>query len=189
MREAVLILFDYYDHYDFVHLMMLTAVTKLLRREIEEEGYSVAIDYNFTVGDLRTIMENREMIVFACHGSTDTTQRSFIYNDEDINITTTETSLDLTNGRLVPTDSGYCVTPEFFDKYCAGKLNDTIIFLGSCYAFGEDGNTNTSLGATFETCGAAATIGCINSVYVRYPMDLFEEFSLEIFDHNTVEEA
>ena len=185
----VLILFDYYDHYDSNAPDDVDGGYEAIKEEIEEEGYSVAIDYNFTVGDLRTIMENREMIVFACHGSTDTTQRSFIYNDEDINITTTATTLDLTEGRLVPTDSGYCVTPEFFDKYCAGKLNDTIIFLGSCYAFGEDGNTNTSLGATFETCGAAATIGCINSVYVRYPMDLFEEFSLEILDHNTVEET
>ena len=154
--------------------------------EIEDLGYSATVDYNFTVNDLRTILDDRIAIVFATHGSVNSDGLSMISTIEDNSITDFWINNDINKGRIIRTESGYLVTSNFFPFYWENKLDNTLMLFSSCRSAGTDDNPNTSFGDALAECGAIATIGMRENVYVRYPMNLYEVLLMNYLEHETV---
>ncbi|MBE6715617.1 MAG: hypothetical protein E7573_01705 [Ruminococcaceae bacterium] len=63
----------------------------------------------------------------------------------------------------------FYIYPSFFENnYKNNKLNDAIVYIGSCNAFGNNNIENYSFYDSFKNAGAGTVIGFCNSVNVSY---------------------
>ena len=166
-----------------------------------------ATDTSATVAELRTQLSGFDLVVLQLHGLVDG-GTPMVYLQES----TTETfgndlySLfgwtfglssstqkyydDLAAGRIgMYLDSDgtfhYALAPEFFTYYYGDDgLEGAIVWVGCC-----DGYTNSQLVAALAACGAAAVLGCTETVYTDYDIALQDAFVYALLYGNTVEEA
>lgn len=83
--------------------------------------------------------------------------------------------------RIVKVEGQYALTPEFFSFYYEGKLDDKIIYLGSCMGVGKGGNEDYSFSSAFlDDCEATNFLGYHNSVYVLYGTQLLLDITCNL---------
>ena len=78
----------------------------------------------------------------------------------------------------------YCVLPEFFRHYYKKSLNDSIVFICSCYGY-----ANEELVSAFADCGAKAVIGFSRSVWCGYARNILFAFTYSLLYGNDVEKS
>lgn len=85
------------------------------------------------------------------------------------------------NPRIIKVEGQYALTPEFFSFYYGEKLDDTIIYLGSCMGFGKGGNEDYSYSSVFlEDCEATNFLGYHNSVYTWYSIEMLRSIVCDL---------
>lgn len=83
--------------------------------------------------------------------------------------------------RIVKVAGQYALTPEFFSFYYEGKLDDKIIYLGSCMGAGKGGNEDYSFSSAFlDDCEATNFLGYHNSVYTLYGIHLLRHITCDL---------
>lgn len=82
---------------------------------------------------------------------------------------------DLVCGRISICAGTYSVTSKFFDKYYStNSLDDTTIFLGSCYSAYND-----SFGTSLTQKGSPLVLGYSDAVYVSYCNKTLKSFMID----------
>jgi len=139
-------------------------------------------EYNFTVADFSTKLSDYDYVNIYCHGAfVDNIPR--ILTDEELSVEKNiEYATDMTSGRVSLIYSikneGYVINPVFFKYYYHGnKLNNTIVWLSSCYAF-----TNNKLAEAFKDAGVKFLIGAdgINNTGYDQPLQIYFMYNLFI---------
>lgn len=156
-----------------------------------------------TVGNLKTIMNNKDFVAIESHGGV------FKLNGSDTPLfMVTETvnkghnenyCYDLNQSNILIKNVGinggefkdvYCITSQFFNIYYGNnKLNESIIYLGTCDSFGVDGNLLYNYANAFISCGAIGVIGHINSVKTIYSSYILSAFLNELVGGSDIREA
>lgn len=156
-----------------------------------------------TVGNLKTIMNNKDFVAIESHGGV------FKLNGSDTPLfMVTETvnkghnenyCYDLNQSNIVIKNVGinggkfkdvYCITSQFFNIYYGNnKLNESIIYLGTCDSFGVDGNLLYNYANAFISCGAIGVVGHVNSVNTTYDSYLLSAFFDELVGGLDIREA
>lgn len=163
-----------------------------------------------TVQTLKTILNDQDFVAFGCHGSLYTLngiEMQIIGMPELATKTLTKAyAADLnkqnvlrliSNGNDFDPDvhESYYITPGFFETYYGNNgygsdtLEDTIIYIGSCHGFGDDGNIIRNLANSFLYCGAECVIGHVNTVLVTYDISIMEDVIYELIDDSSVQAA
>lgn len=143
------------------------------------------IDEYCTVEDFKTGLLGYDIVFIELHGT--------IYQKQPIICTYEEFNDDkYRNDRshlIIDKDSNgkdyFLIKPSFFEKYYGNnKLNDSIIWIGSCHGYQYD-----DLAKTFENCGADAVIGYNESVLTDYDYVLHNSFVYSLMHGDTVAES
>lgn len=141
------------------------------------------IDDAVTVSDIKNIKPSYDVVCFCGHGA--------IYRNSPVMCLTEKVTDenrniyadDLLNGRIAVVQydgySYYWVFPSLFENsYGKNGLDDKIIFMQCCNAFGNDKKEDYSFAQAFTGAGADAVVGFrneVNSGYCRSFMKTFVE--------------
>ena len=142
----------------------------------DKNHLSTDIDDYCTVDDFKSGLSGYNLVIIEEHGNYDYAKTPMICTEENVgNIS--QYSDDLKNRYIatIKDTSGstcYWIYPSFFEHYYSdGKLEGTIIWLGSCHGY-----QNPDLANAFQSCGADAVIGFSESVYTAYDYCLHSAF-------------
>lgn len=120
---------------------------------------------------------NYGTVLVDSHGSfVQTTKKTYIVSGEWANYETVrENSADLNCERLVIINGRYMLNSSFFDKYYPTRsLEDTTVFLGTCYSAYND-----SFGSTLMQKGSPLVLGYSDTVSVTYCNQTLYAFMVE----------
>lgn len=173
----------------------------------EEKGISTTISRNTTIENYKTALSNQDLVWINEHGETIKLydffgiKNPFWGTSETIYTITVREKTNKENDKKYQEDlkdcsvfkrnNAYQISPEFFTKYYKNrKLQNTIIFIGSCSGFGtgQDINYNFS-DCTSRECGASAVIGFHNDVIIGYTIDFTVNSIENIINGMTITEA
>ncbi len=169
------------------------------------EYMETALEEDCTVEMFRQVLSGYDLLVLQLHG--------YLYNDvptiylqettsfsvwsaEKLNtkVLSMEDRLLLDDlranriGMMCSAEDGkyhYFLLPEFFTYYYRdGRLNNTIVWLGSC-----SGYRNDSLVKAFADCGAKAVLGCTETIRIKYDICMEDAFVYKLLYGSTVDEA
>lgn len=150
---------------------------------------STEIDEYCTVDDFKSGLSGYNLVIIEEHGNYDYAKTPMICTEESVgNIA--QYSDDLKNQYIatIKDTSGstcYWIYPSFFEHYYSdGKLEDTIIWLGSCHGY-----QNPDLANALEACGAEAVVGFSDSVYTAYDACLHTAFVHSLMWGDSASEA
>lgn len=157
--------------------------------EFNSWGLRTALSSMPTVEQLKTLLTEKEykFIVIEEHGAEIFNEwrtkfviglkekTSFSKNKQYTN------DLKSPNPRIIKVEGQYALTPEFFSFYYGEKLDDTIIYLGSCMGLGKGGNEDYSYSSVFlEDCEATNFLGYHNSVYIWYSIEMLRSIVCDL---------
>lgn len=150
-----------------------------------EQYLQTEIDDFCTIDDFKTGLMGYNIVFIEEHGT---------YNSEKMPLICTREEFDnskygddrehlatvILNGKKY-----WLIKPSFFEKYYGdNKLNNTIIWIGSCHGYQYDALTDA-----ITSCGAEAVIGYDESVLTSYDSCLQEGFVYSLMYGSTVYEA
>lgn len=170
---------DYHDFHRFL------TYYKTNQENWNSQYLKTDIDEYCTVEDFKTGLLGYDIVFIELHGT--------IYKKQPIICTYEEFNNDkYRNDRshlIIDKDSNgkdcFLIKPSFFEKYYGNnKLNDSIIWIGSCHGYQYD-----DLAKTFENCGADAVIGYNESVLTDYDYALHNSFVYSLMHGDTVAES
>lgn len=179
--------------------------------ELENAGMEMNLVHG-TVQTLKTVLNDQDFVAIACHGGLRT------LNGIEVPIIEMPELTDKTLDKAYAADLNkqnviklaydskgndfdpyahecYYITPSFFETYYGNNgygsdtLEDTIVYIGSCHGFGDDGNIIRNLANSFLYCGAECVIGHVNSVLVDYDISIMEDVIYELIDDSSVQAA
>lgn len=142
----------------------------------DKSHLSTEIDDYCTVDDFKTGLSGYNLVIIEEHGNYDYAKTPMICTEENVgNISQYNDDLKNKYIATIKDTSGktcYWIYPSFFEHYYSdGKLEGTIIWLGSCHGY-----QNPDLANAFQSCGADAVIGFSESVYTAYDLCLHTAF-------------
>ena len=135
--------------------------------------------YDDAEADLDTFksFNNYGTVLVDSHGAlVQSTKKTYIVSGEMANYETVrENSADLNCERLIISNGKYLLNSSFFDKYYPTRsLEDTTVFLGTCYSAYND-----SFGSTLMQKGAPLVLGYSDTVSVTYCNQTLYAFMVE----------
>lgn len=125
--------------------------------------------------DMFKSFEDYGIVLVDSHGALNYEQ-SYIVTGERLDSSNFQScSADLTAGRIVIGGGKCYINSKFFDKYYAtNSLDDTTVFLGSCYSAYND-----SFGNALINKGSPLVLGYSDAVYVWYCNDTLKSFLID----------
>lgn len=173
-------------------------------KEISRFGICSTMYTHPTVEDYKTAFLSMNFIFIAEHGIVfydDETQENLccfgVYGDK---VSEGEYLSDIDNKFIYklydaslagePYHALYLISPKFFEHYYNDKLQNSIVVVGSCSSFGNNGKENYSLAsALHDICGADVVVGFHNTVYIAYSLAIMKNFTINVLCGNTPDEA
>lgn len=164
-----------------------------LRNQYTNLGVPVQVVAPATVDTYKHLSEN-DFIYIQSHGNLINNKPWICTSEiaEDRKRERYEGDLDKNTIHIYYTDGiGYFwINPSFFeDNYQVNKLDNTIIYMGSCCSFGIDNIEDYSFYNSFKNAGARAVIGFCNSVSQNYSNCFGEKLLYYLSQGNTLESA
>lgn len=159
----------------------------------ENNGIKTSLFINPIVQDYKTAFLNKDIIEIGAHGLR-YKNSTYICVSEKTNETKDKAYKDdLENHRIIKerTDDGeyhYYISSKFFEYYYKDgtKLDDSIVFLESCYGFGENAKNDYNYADSFIKAGAGTIIGYNHTTTVTYVMEITEFAVAELIKGNTI---
>ena len=164
-----------------------------LKNEYDNLNVNTTFIDNATVSDYKNL-DDFELIYIMSHGSYNNST-PFICTKE---IATEEKKKDYkkdynSNNLTVVTKGGqdyFWILPSFFeDNYKNQELNNSIVLLSPCCAFGDKNCENYMFATSLKKAGAGAVIGFCNSVDQSYSNCFYEKLIYLLSQGNTVIES
>lgn len=159
------------------------------KQEWDKNHLSTEIDDYCTVEDFRTGLKGYNLVIIEEHGNYDYNKTPMICTEEKVG-DISQYGNDLKNRYIATVNdtSGrtcYWIYPAFFEHYYSdNKLDNTIVWIGSCHGY-----QNPDLANAFESCGAEAVIGFSESVYTAYDLCLHTAFVYSLMWGDRVSDA
>lgn len=155
----------------------------------DKNHLSTEIDDYCTVDDFKTGLCGYDIVLIEEHGNINYAGTPMICTLEQV-ADISKYSDDIKNKHIaaVTTSEGktcYWIYPSFFEHYYNNdKLENTIVWLGSCHGY-----QNSDLANAFESCGAEAVVGFTESVYTVYDYYMHTGFVYSLMWGDTASEA
>lgn len=160
---------DGFDYDDFLYAGAALAYASNGALDVYDD-YDAGIDVFKSFGNYGTVLIDS-------HGSLSADRTTtYILTGELVNYdTVSKYSQDINGERIIEANGRFMVSSSFFDKYYStNSLNDTTLFLGTCYSA-----YNSSFGNTFAQKGSPLILGYSDSVYVPYCNDTLYNFMIK----------
>lgn len=162
--------------------------------ELRNNGINTSLFIHPTVQDYKTAFANKEIIDIAVHGVIHE-NKSYLYTKEKVTDNKNGIYKDDLNKKLIAeilcTDDNtyyYGLSYKFFEYYYkdSTELNNSIVFLESCYGFGVNGKTNFTYADSFIKAGAETVIGYNHTSIITHADSITETAILELVKGNTI---
>ncbi|MDR0287592.1 MAG: NPCBM/NEW2 domain-containing protein [Clostridiales bacterium] len=160
-----------------------------------------------TVATYQTELKNKNIIIFATHGSRFSIHSGFLWlNKDTYSVICTLEDVTKANKKTYKTDlnqhriasvtvvggqTEYWILPSFFEYYYSnGGLNNSIIYMDNCLGFGDGQVVDYNLSWALSNAGGASTvIGYHESVYIAYGISVMETLIDDLIGGQTTSEA
>ena len=169
---------------------------------LRNKGADIDFDTTTTIRDLKTKLPGNEIVYFFMHGLYATIPDIGTYSllittetvtDDNLN----EYAYDLESERIGVViaegdseDMVYVVLPKLFsDTYAGNRLDESVVGICSCEAFGAGNTVDSGMADAFINAGAEAVVGFHDSVFVDYSDEFLLSFFNLMLDGSTAGEA
>lgn len=166
-----------------------------IKNEYKELGVNIEFQNDATV-ETYTNMENKDLIYIMAHGGN-------VDNNEQPYITTTEIATsekikkyknDIKSGDIELISNAekvyFWILPSFIEnKYTNNELDNAIVLLTCCDAFGSNNKENYRWAEAFKNSGASAVVGFCNSVLQSYACCFYERMIYYICQNYSVRDS
>lgn len=169
-----------------------------LEKKWSDKGLDVDYQDFVRAQDLKTSLDDKDIITFSGHGTVVNTQSVFCLGDDSASKTQDKLySTDMRTGRIMKlsyTDgtSSYVVTGDFFTHYYGSDgLDGSFIFSECCNFMGseKEAGLNMDFANDLVGCSAEAVIGFYNSVMADYSRELMAYYCEQLLEGSTAAEA
>lgn len=159
---------------------------------LENNGIKTSLFFNPTIQNYKTALINKDIIDISQHGLR--YKKSTILATTEIPSETTDKAYkeDLKKHRIIKEKSGgeyhYYISSKFFEYYYKDgrKLDDSIVFLESCYGFGENGKNDFNYADSLIKSGAKAVVGYNHVTIGNYIINIEDVTICELLKGNTI---
>ncbi len=169
---------------------------------LRSKGADIDFDTTTTIRDLKTKISGNEIVYFLMHGVYATipgigTHSLLVTTETVTDDNLDEYAFDLDNERIgVVIEEGdseemvYVVLPALFsDIYAGNRLDESVVGICSCEAFGAGDTVDSGMADAFIDAGAEAVVGFHDSVFVDYSDEFLLSFFSLMLDGSTAGDA
>lgn len=159
---------------------------------LENNGIKTSLFFNPTIQNYKTALINKDIIDISEHGLRYKNSTILATTEIPNEIKDKAYKDDLENHRIIKEKSGgedhYYISSKFFEYYYKDgtKLNDSIVFLESCYGFGENGKNDYNYADSFIKAGAKAVVGYNHVTIGPYIIKIENVAICELLKGNTI---
>ena len=212
IENKALLIFDYVvrgetlrqngNEYDFEPVY---SIFENKANEWESNSLEVETSVNPSVESYKTSFNNFGIVILCAHGTRvspgwfQAEESVICVNEKCTKSNNKRYERDISNNLIAcsANNSCYAIFPKFFSEYYSqSRLNDTVMLLGNCFAFGTEDNVDYTLSDTLQYIGASSVIGSVNEGYVStsensqsYSIDLLFNTLDLMLDGNSVTES
>lgn len=159
---------------------------------LENNGIKTSLFFNPTIQNYKTALINKDIIDISEHGLRYKNSTILATTEIPNEIKDKAYKDDLEKHRIIKEKSGgedhYYISSKFFEYYYKDgtKLDDSIVFLESCYGFGENGKNDYNYADSFIKAGAKAVVGYNHVTIGPYIIKIENVAICELLKGNTI---